>query len=142
MGKTYQSIVINAPVEDVWRAVRDFHDMSYAPNVFTSVEDAGDHPGDEVGAVRILNGAFVETLLELDDEGRTFCYSIDDGPSPVSKDEVKDYVGRMRVSPTEGGASTLVEWSSSWEPCESDEAVYDFCHGVYVAALDDMKKSL
>ena len=140
MGKTCQSIVINAPVDRVWRTVRHFHDLGWAPNVITGVEAVGDVPGDKVGAMRVLNGAFRETLIELDDEQRTFSYSIDDGPSPVSKDEVRNYVGRVKVQPAPEDGGTLVEWSSSWE--EKDEPVYEFCHGIYVALLADMKKSL
>ena len=34
----------------------------------------------------------------------------------------------------------MVEWSSKWE--DNDEATYEFCHGMYLALLDDMKKSL
>ncbi len=141
MGKTYQATVIDAPVDEVWRTIRDFHDMSWAPNVIQSVEKVGDRSGDEIGAVRILNGAFVETLKVLDNERRTFSYSIDDGPSPISKDDVRNYVGQVRVSEaTEEGGGTLVEWSSSWEL--NDEPASEFCHNIYLALLADMKASL
>ncbi len=139
MGQTFQSIIVNAPVDRVWLAIRNFHKLGWAPNVITGVEAIGDRPGDQVGAIRVLNGVFHETLVELDDEQRTFSYRIDDGPSPVSKDEVKNYVGRVRVQPAPDGG-TLVEWSSSWE--QHDEPVHEFCHGIYVALLADMKKSL
>jgi carbon monoxide dehydrogenase subunit G len=140
MGKTHQSTVIEAPIRRVWDAVRNFHDMSWAANVVTSLETIGDRQGDEVGAIRILNGAFHETLRELDDANHTFAYSIDDGPSPLSKSEVRDYVGRVRVQESPDGHGTLVEWSSKW--LENDEAVYEFCHPLYVALLADMKASL
>lgn len=35
MGQTYQSTVINAPAEKVWNAIRNFHDLSWAPNLIT-----------------------------------------------------------------------------------------------------------
>ena len=140
MGQTYQSITIHVPVERVWSTLRDFHDMSWAPNVVTGVEIVGDAAGDEPGAGRVLNGAFHETLREIDDEERTFSYSIDDGPSPVSRDDVKDYIGRVSVQAADGEGSTFVEWSSSWEL--NDEPAYEFCHGIYVALLSDLKNSL
>lgn len=140
MGHTYQSIVINAPVEKVWATIRDFHDLSWAPNVITGVDVVGSRKGDEVGARRILNGAFQETLQELKDDNRSFAYSIDDGPSPVSKADVSNYVGRVSVRPVTEGGGTFVEWSSAWE--RNDEAATEFCHGIYVALLADMKKSL
>ncbi len=140
MGETYQSIVINAPADRVWSAIRDFHDMSWAPGVVTKVEAVGDRKGDEVGAVRVLNDAFRETLREIDDDRRTFTYTIDDGPSPVSKEEVSNYIGRVSVRPVTEGDGTFVEWSSQWE--RNDEATAEFCHGIYVALLGEMKKNL
>lgn len=139
MGKTHQSINIEKPVDQVWQSIRDFHEMSWAPNVVTNLEVVGDTPADQPGAVRVLNGSFHETLLEFDDRQRTMAYSIDDGPSPISKDEISNYVGRVRVQPTDSGG-TLVEWSSTWEG--NDEPAYAFCHLLYVALLEDMKKSL
>ena len=140
MGQTYQSIVIDAPVEKVWDAMRDFHSMKWAPNVITGLEKVGDLAGNQVGAGRVLNGVFHETLRELRDDDRVFSYSIDDGPSPISKDDVKNYVGEVVVRPITEGSGTFVEWTSRWE--QNDDAVYEFCHGIYVALLADWKKSL
>lgn len=42
VGTTHQEIEINAPVETVWNAIRDFHEMGWAPNVVTSVDKIGD----------------------------------------------------------------------------------------------------
>lgn len=140
MGQTYQSIVINAPVRAVWEAIADFHNLSWAPNVVTQVEVVGETKSNGVGARRVLNGVFHETLLELNNADRTFRYSIDDGPSPVSKADVSNYVGRVQVRPVTEGGGTFVEWSSAWQ--RNDQATGDFCHGIYVALLADMKKSL
>jgi hypothetical protein len=140
MGSTHQAIEIRASAEKVWQRIRGFHDMSWAPNVITDVEAVGETPSDEVGAIRVLNGVFRETLLTLDNEDRTFTYSIDDGPPPVSKDDVKNYVGRVTVRQAEHGNGTLVEWSSTWQ--HNDEPAHKFCHAIYVALLADMKKSL
>ena len=134
MRTTQQDIEINAPVDTVWQAIRNFHDLGYAPNVITGVEKVGD----EVGAGRILNGAIHETLQTLDDDARTFSYSIDDGPPPVSRDDVSNYIGRVSVEAT--GEGTRVEWTSSWD--KNDEAAAEFCHGTYIAVLNDMKNSL
>ncbi len=108
--------------------------------MITDVERVGDAPGDQVGAVRVLNSAFHETLLEFDDEMLSFTYSIDDGPSPVSKSDVESYVGRVQVRPVTEGGGTFVEWSSSWQ--KDNEPTYEFCHNIYVALLRDMKQHL
>ena len=139
MGETYQSIVINAPVENVWESISDFHDLGWAPNVIASVDVVGTAAGREVGAGRVLNGAFKETLLSVDNEQRLLTYSIDEGPGPLAED-MRNYIGKVSVRSSDDGAGTFVEWTSSWE--ENDEAVHDFCHPIYLALLDDMKASL
>ncbi len=76
----HNSCVVSAPVDRVWTALRDFHDMSLAPQVITSLEKVGDAAGDQIGAKRLLNGVFHETLRGLNDTDRVVAYSIDDGP--------------------------------------------------------------
>lgn len=140
MGSTHQEIEIDASPDAVWQTIRDFHDLSWAPNVISSVDKIGETPGNEPGAGRVLNGAFHETLLTLDDADKTCTYSIDDGPSPIAKDEVNNYVGVVKVTSAAKGNGSRVEWSSSWE--NNDEAGAEFCHPIYVALLADMKNSL
>ena len=139
MGKTYQSITINAPVDKVWAAIRNFHDVSWAPNVIEKCSSVGDQEGDQIGARRVLNDAFHETLLELSDLDHTIKYSVDDGPSPVSKEEVENYVGVLHVLPVTQEGTSFVEWSSSWEA--KDNGASEFCHNIYVALLADLKKN-
>lgn len=123
----------------MWSKFSNFHDFSWAPNVITNAEKVGHKDGDEVGAKRILNNVFHETLIEYDAEEYLLRYCIDDGPSPVSKGEVSNYIGVVRLSAPPGTVGTLVEWSSSWES-NTEEAV-DFCHGIYVALLDELAAS-
>src|SRR5450759_3527072 len=137
---TYQSTVINAPADKVWAAIRNFHDLRWAPIAITRVEVVGSKKGDEVGAGRVLNDAFHETLRELKDDARSFAYSVDDGPSPVSKADVGNYVGRVTVRPVTDRAHAFVEWTSAWE--RNDEAASEFMHGIYVVLLEEMKRSL
>ena len=82
MPQCYQSIVIAAPVEQVWDTIRNFHDFSWAAGVIDSCEAVGEIGGCEIGAKRVLNGAFHETLLECNEALHRIRYSIDDGPSP------------------------------------------------------------
>jgi|GEM_PF-2200859 len=96
MPKCYQSIVIAAPIELVWETVKNFHDFSWAAGVIDSCEAVGNIGGTEIGAKRVLNGAFQETLLEYNETAHRVRYSIDDGPSPVSVQEVKNYIGTLQ----------------------------------------------
>ncbi|MHC4569002.1 MAG: SRPBCC family protein [Planctomycetota bacterium] len=139
MGRCYNSAVIGAPREKVWQAIRDFHDLGWAQGVITKVDIEGDRKGDQIGAKRILNDAFHETLLTLNDDERTFSYSIDDGPEPVSKDSVSNYIGAVRVLPITESDTTFIEWQSTYESPD-DTAVGDFCNPIYVALLTALKQ--
>lgn len=140
MGKTNQEIIINAGPDTVWQAIRNFHDMSWAPDVINSLEKIGDKTGEEIGSQRLLNGAFKETLVSVDEATKTFCYSIDDAPSPISPTEISNFVGQVKVELAADGEGTRVEWTTSWE--KNDEPAYEFCHAIYIALLSNMKKSL
>ena len=138
MGKCYNSVTISAPSDQVWSAIKDFHEMSWATGVITSVEKDGQIAGDTPGAMRILNGAFHETLISIDEEGKTFSYSIDDGPEPLSEDAVRSYVGTVKVYPVTIDNTTFVEWQSAYDSAD-DRAVGDFCNPIYEALLSAMK---
>jgi len=136
MPSTYQTASLPATISEIWGKFSDFHDFSWSANVITKVEKVGDKNGDEIGAKRILNDAFHETLVEYNPEEYLLKYSIDDGPSPVSKEEVATYIGVVKLSALPDDKGTLVEWSSSWY-ANSDDAV-DFCHGIYMALLEEL----
>lgn len=140
MPHCYQSIVVNAPVDKVWDAIKNFHDMSWAASVIEKCEAVGEKSGTEVGAKRILNDAFHETLLECNDQEHRVRYSIDEGPSPVSSAEVSHYIGELHLIPTTLDNSTFVEWGSTWE--SNSEDAEGFCHQIYVALLRELALKL
>jgi len=135
----YNATVLNAPADQVWATIRSFHDLSWSANVVTDVKVVGDAGATEVGAKRVLNDAFHETLHSLDDEAMVIRYSIDDGPGPLSGGQVTGYFGEVRVLPvTVGGdGQTVVVWTSSWDT--EAGGVADFCDPIYKALLGDMK---
>lgn len=135
----YNSVVIYASAEEVWNALRNFHDLSWSQNIVQSSQKVGMASGEEPGAKRILNDAFHETLLEIDHESRSFKYSIDDGPGPVSKDNVEGYVGTVSVFSVTENNTTFVEWTSKWRTAK-DEKVAEFCNPIYHGLLQDLKK--
>jgi len=139
MGKCFNTVEVAAPPEKVWGKIRDFHDLSWATGVVTQCDAVGDKKGNQVGAKRLLNQAFHETLLTLNDAGRTFSYSIDDGPGPVSKETVNNCVGQVTVSPGKEPQTSLVEWQSTFES-KDENAVSDFCNPIYKALLTALKK--
>lgn len=136
----YNATVVNASAETAWGALRDFHDLSWSANVVEDVTAVGDVAGTEVGAKRVLNNAFHETLHVLDDSARYLKYSIDEGPGPLAKGSVTGYFGEVRVIPiTVPGDSeqSVVVWESSWET--ESGGVEEFCDPIYRALLADLK---
>lgn len=134
----YNSVVIEATPNKVWEVLKDFHDLSWAKNVVSKVEILGNKSSKEIGAKRILNDAFYETLLSVDNEARKFTYSIDDGPAVVSKDNVEGYIGEVTVFPISENNTSFVIWSSHWKSAKVD-GVADFCNPIYRAILQDLK---
>lgn len=134
----FNSVVINAPADKVWNALKNFHDLSWSKNVINKVEVVGDKSNDEIGAKRILNEAFHETLISLDHEAQKFTYSIDDGPAAVSKDNVDGYVGEVTVFSVTENNTSFVLWTSTWKSAK-EEGVAELCNPIYHGLLQDLK---
>jgi hypothetical protein len=110
-----------------------------AKGVVDRVDVVGDKAGDQVGAGRVLNGAFHETLLGLDDEDRVVLYSIDDGPGAVSRDAVRNYRGRVQVFPLTATNRSFVLWTSRYDS-PNDAAVGELCNPIYQALLGALQR--
>jgi len=136
----YNSIVIDAPVEKVWAAFQNFHDLSAFPNVVENLDQVGDVPGTEIGAKRVLNGAFQETLRYFNDEEKNLRYTIDEGPGPLEGDNCQGYVGEVKLYSVTENNGTFVVWTSDWDV--GGEEVADFCSPIYHALLADLKTSM
>ena len=134
----YNSIVINSDADKVWDVLKNFHDLSWSKNVVTKVEVVGRVSSNNIGAKRILNDAFHETLLTVDNVGRKFTYSIDDGPAVVSKENVVGYIGAVTVFPVSENNTSFVLWTSEWDSAK-ESGVADFCNPIYHALLQDLK---
>lgn len=134
----YNSIVIKAPAEKVWELLKNFHDLSWSKNVVQKVEIVGDKHHNQVGAKRILNDAFHETLQSVDETKKSFTYSIDDGPSVVSKENVEGYLGEVSVLSVTDDDSSFVLWTSKWKSAK-EAGVAEFCNPIYHAILQDLK---
>ncbi len=134
----YNSVIVPAAIDEVWKEIRNFHRLDWGRPFITNVTAVGEIPGDQVGAKRVLNGSFEETLLELDDDRYQIVYSIDDGPEPVSQETVTGYRGRIRLLPVTADGSTFAEWTSQYESDEP-QMVADFCNPIYAALLEALR---
>eukprot|EP00550_Attheya_septentrionalis_P012156 CAMPEP_0198303810 /NCGR_PEP_ID=MMETSP1449-20131203/57076_1 /TAXON_ID=420275 /ORGANISM="Attheya septentrionalis, Strain CCMP2084" /LENGTH=149 /DNA_ID=CAMNT_0044006317 /DNA_START=344 /DNA_END=793 /DNA_ORIENTATION=- len=107
--KAYNSCIISAPIEDVWKTVRDFSTFHvWHPSFKVGTIRNGD-PSDRVGCVRDLvagdGGVFVEQLYELSDKEDTFVYKILESPLPMA-----DYYGRIKLTKITDVNQTFFEW--------------------------------
>ena len=115
---TYNSVVINAPADQVWASLRNFNDMSWAEGIVESVESVNGKGGTEVGASRLVNG--------------------DEGPDVLASDMVEGYIGKARVTPITASGQSFVEWSSDWNAAKGD--VKSFCDPLYAGLLGLLAK--
>lgn len=136
MSKVYNSIIVSAPIDRVWSRVCDFHDFSWAPSVIISCEKMGKGDGYTVGARRLLNGLFLDTLIAYSAIEKRMMYSMDEGPSPVSSREIHEYVGNLHLLPLTADDTTFVEWSGSWE--SGTPAAVEYMNKIYRSLLRDL----
>jgi hypothetical protein len=136
MPKIYNSIIVSAPVEQVWSRISNFHDFSWAPSLVMTCEKVGEGDGRTVGARRLLNGVFLDTLIAYSFIEKRIMYSLDEGPSPVSSKEIRNYIGDLQLLPITADNTTFAQWSASWETANADAVEY--MNGVYRALLADL----
>src|ERR1700687_5699767 len=109
----YISAVIDAPVEAVWKIMRDYNGMpSYHPGIKHSLIEDG-RPSDQVGCVRKLTlgeGFVREVLLCMDDLNYIFTYEIIEGTLPV-----RGYVAGVRLHRVTQGNRTFAEGGGGFE---------------------------
>jgi NADPH2:quinone reductase len=116
-----ESTIIAAPVDEVWRILRDFngHDR-WHPAVATSAIEDG-LPVDAVGAVRRFRladgGELREQLLSLSDAEHRFTYCILEAPLPLM-----GYVATVALKPVTDGDGTFWEWRCEFHPPPAREA--------------------
>lgn len=141
MVKVYVSSVVGAPVDQVWRVVRDFNALpEWHPAIADSRIENG-LPSDRVGCVRNFNlkdgGNIREQLLSLSDFDLTFSYSILDSPLGVS-----NYVATMKLTPVTDGNRSFLEWSAEFDtpPGREAELANTVGNGVFQGGFDALKQ--
>ncbi|MDY0885548.1 SRPBCC family protein [Dongia soli] len=140
MPRASVSSVIDAPVEQVWKRIRDFNAL---PQWHPAIKDSRIEDGlapDKIGCIRNFNlrdGAnFREQLLALSDRDHSYTYVILDSPFGVV-----NYVSTLKLTPVTDGDRCVVEWYSDFdcEPQRSQELVNTFRQAVYQAGFDALK---
>ncbi|MWD25900.1 zinc-binding dehydrogenase [Aquicoccus sp. SCR17] len=115
MTRVRESAILDVPIDEVWRWVRDFNShVHWHPAIARSEIEAG-MPPDAVGAVRaftLQDGGFLrEQLLTLDDDARELSYCLLEAPIPLD-----DYVATIRLLPVTDADATFWQWESEFNP--------------------------
>ena len=141
---SYDSIEIQAPVAQVWDAVKDFDGLHRWHPMFSGLEtkSGGNNVPGTVRTMFVKDGpSFDEELLAFDEAERKFRYRlIDPVPLPVA-----DYVGRMQVVDLGRGRSAVL-WESAYRNNSGgrmkDEEVIGFINGAFRVGLQNLKTTL
>ena len=140
--KVFRSMVLDAPVDRVWAAVRAFDGVvNWNPGVAAARLETGGPT--EVGAVRhldIVDGTvFRETLLAHSDLERFYTYDILEGPLPVT-----GYISSHRFIPITDSNQTLGIWESTFDCTAVDAGDMDRIVGdeIYIGGMRGLNESL
>ncbi|WP_417679983.1 SRPBCC family protein [Roseibium sp.] len=115
MARVCESAIVDVPIEEVWRWLRDFNShWDWHPAIAESEIENG-LPADSVGAVRaftLTDGGFLrEQLLSLDDDAHELSYCLIESPLPLY-----DYVATIRLKPVTDTGATFWQWESEFNP--------------------------
>ena len=117
--KVFASVIIHAPLETVWSAVRDFDGVvNWNPAVSAATLETG--AATAVGSIRRLDiidsSVFRETLLAHSDLEHFYTYDIIDSPLPC-----RNYLSTHSFLPITDGDKTLGLWEGTFDCDSADE---------------------
>lgn len=107
--KVLETVMIAAPPEAVWAAVKDFASLSWNPLVASSTGRGGNEPGAERDVVLKSGGRLTDSLDEYRADEMTYSYRL--ATPNIEAFPVSFYSATLQVRPAGGGASE-VEWDA------------------------------
>lgn len=142
LGRAYLSAVIDAPVEDAWAVVGDFHGVAAWITRLRTCTARGP-AGNTVGAVReftVQTGeTHAEELVAHSDDERAYSYRfVTRIPFPVDS-----YVATARMHAVTLDGTTFLEWSGEFEAAaERIDAVRAALEALYAEFVRDLRRHL
>jgi uncharacterized protein YndB with AHSA1/START domain len=120
-NKVWTSRTIAAPVDKVWKVIRDFAGMAAWHDEITKMRMLGRVRYDKVSGVRDFyfgEGHLNEELLHLCDRTRSYSYRI-------TKCEIPwiNYVSGPRLWPVTSNDTTFAVWTGDWDASPQDDLV-------------------
>lgn len=141
MAKIFESVVIPAPVEQVWKVIRDFNGLPAWHPAIEKSEIEENRSADSVGCIRnfyLTNGDNLrEQLLALDDLNFRCEYTILKSGMPLT-----NYHAALWLIPVTEDDTTLALWSADFDtaPENEQELVETVGKGVFLGGLLALKK--
>ena len=141
MARVYTSSVVPAPIDKVWKRIRDFNALpKWHPRIRESrIENA--EPSDKVGCIRnfqLQSGDTIrEQLVGLSDYDMFCTYTMLEGPMPLS-----NYVATLRLTKVTEDNQTFAEWSAEFdcEPEDEEDLVNGIGTNVFQGGFDALKR--
>jgi hypothetical protein len=118
MARSYYSIVLDHPPEEVWAVIRPFDHYAWAGVESETIIEAG-KAGDQISAIRRVTAGdktIRQILLAHSDRDRSYTYALCD-PAPFP---VRNYTATIRVAPVVETNKAFVEWWATFD-CAADE---------------------
>ncbi len=138
----FRSMVIEAPLKQVWKILRSFDGVAlWNPGVVSAKMETGHATA--VGSIRHLDIAdgsnFRETLLAHSDTEHFYTYDILESPLPVI-----NYISTHRFLPITHTQQTLGIWESRFDCAPENEAEMDRVvgDGIYIDAMTGLNTYL
>ena len=141
-NKVWTSRVIKAPIDDVWKIMRDFAGMGAWHEDITKMHMLDKARSDKVSGTRDFyfgEGRLHEQLLHLDDLTRSFSYRITKCDMPWM-----NYVSGPRLWPVTVDNSTFAVWTGDWTASPQDNLTLmpNTEQNVYQKAFATLEKKL
>ena len=138
----YRSMIIDAPLDTVWQAVRAFDGVSaWNPAVeAATLENGAATATGTIRSLTIVDGTvFRETLLAHSDTERFYTYDIIESPLPVT-----GYVSTHRFLPVTHTRQTLSIWESRFEcaPQDAEEMEKTVGDAIYIGGMAGLNQFL
>jgi len=135
VAKASATIEIPATVDQVWELVGGFDSL---PDWLSFIAKSELSEGGRLRHLETADGAvIVERLQSFNDKARTYTYSIEKGPFPVT-----DYLAKLEVREVPGKQTASVEWSGSFTPVGvTDAEATELFSGVYQGGLEALKSN-
>ncbi len=146
MPRVYYSTIISAPIEEVWKYVRDFNSLpKWHPGIKASEIEGGCGPDCNAcpGIVRrfqLADGSWMkEQLISVSDADYSVTYTIIE-----SAMKLKNYVASLSLAPIVATDETFAEWEAVFDSTDlkAEEETGDIVYEVFCSGLESLDEVL